>query len=58
MVADLVARVAKAEDRENDTDLPSKRATRSTQENPVIKDLTSKTEDIVNRLQEVETIVE
>jgi hypothetical protein len=57
VVADLVARVAKAEDRENEPDLSSKRSNRSTTGHPVIQDLTSKTEDILNRLQEVESIV-
>lgn len=57
VVGDLVARVSKAEDKKNEPDLPSKRSTRSTQSQPELQDNISKTEDILNRLQEVELIV-
>lgn len=56
-MGDLVARVSKAEDKKNEPDLPSKRSTRSTQSQPELQDNISKTEDILNRLQEVEIIV-
>lgn len=56
-MADLVARVTKAEDKENAVATPNTRNTRSPPTLPQLSELTSKTADIMTRLQEVETIV-
>ena len=56
-MADLVARVTKAEDKENAAAAPTTRNTRSPPTLPQLSELNSKTADIMTRLQEVETIV-
>jgi hypothetical protein len=57
VIADLVDRMSILEAKENTRETASQRVTRSRPGPPQAPDLTDRTADILNRLQEVETIV-